>query len=420
MTKFPLIRSFTIFSFVAFIITGTVLSWVTYQHITNDKLKNLYEVSQISVNTAFLHLKIDLSSNNPLSVEKKQDIVTHIREYLIAYDIKSISIFNSKQVLIINENASNLDKVEIGSIFTQLYENNDRFIKSNTFKSKDPNQSNSLNFNLLFPIKDNANTQAVAVIQFADWTVTTHAIELVTVIGVTMFGGLMLLFFLQIGLMLNTSRTLLKQKESLQQQNEMLEKANIMIDKSYKNTIKAISGAVDARDPYTAGHSSRVTKISIAIGRELSLSNEELIVLEYATLFHDIGKIGISDTILNKPEKLTQDEYDLMKKHPIIGIRILKGIEFLEESLPIIRHHHERVDGKGYPDGLQNSDIPLGARILAIADSYDAMTTDRPYRKGVSKKDAINEIIKNKGSQFDSELVDAFLKIGRANHTLAL
>ena len=228
-----------------------------------------------------------------------------------------------------------------------------------------------------------------------------------------MFGGLMLLFFLLIGLMLNTSKTLLKQNESLQQQNEMLEKANEMIDKSYKNTIKAISGAVDARDPYTSGHSSRVTKISLEMGKELFIGDEELKVLEYATLFHDIGKIGISDSILNKPEKLTQAEYDLMKKHPLIGIQILQGIEFLEESLPIIKHHHERVDGKGYPEGLKDKEIPLGARILAIADTFDAMTTDRPYRKGVSEKDAIEEILRNKGSQFDSELVDVFLKISQ-------
>ena len=413
MTKSPLLKSFTIFSFVAFIVTGTILSWVTYQHITNDKLENLYEVSQISVKTTFLNLNIDLSADVLLSEETKQDIVTHIREYLIAYEIKSISIFNEKQIMIINESNSNLENTEIGRVFSQLFESNDRFIKSDTFKSNDPNQPNSLNFNLLFPIKNSTNTPAVAVIQFSENTITTHAIELITVIGVTMFGGLMLLFFLLIGLMLNTSKTLLKQNESLQQQNEMLEKANEMIDKSYKNTIKAISGAVDARDPYTSGHSSRVTKISLEMGKELFIGDEELKVLEYATLFHDIGKIGISDSILNKPEKLTQAEYDLMKKHPLIGIQILQGIEFLEESLPIIKHHHERVDGKGYPEGLKDKEIPLGARILAIADTFDAMTTDRPYRKGVSEKDAIEEILRNKGSQFDSELVDVFLKISQ-------
>jgi len=227
----------------------------------------------------------------------------------------------------------------------------------------------------------------------------------------------MLLFFLLIGLMLNTSKTLIKQNESLQMQNEKLEYANVMIDKSYVNTIKAISGAVDARDPYTAGHSSRVTKISLAIGKELGLSKDDLQNLEYATLFHDIGKIGVSDNILNKPGKLTADEFDLMRKHPLIGVRILQDIEFLEKSLPIIKHHHERVDGTGYPDGLSDSEIPFGARILAIADTFDAMITDRPYRKGVSEQKAIQEIIRNKGSQFDSELVDVFIKIYYAAQT---
>lgn len=410
MAKSPLIRSFTIFSLVAFLVTGTILSWVTYRHITNEKLENLYEVSRISVNTAFLHLNVNLTSDIPLTEVEKIEITTHIREYLVAYDIKSLTVFKDKEI-IINESGSYLSNLDVDSLLGQLFENKSRFIKSKTFKSTSLDQPAATNFNLVVPINSDTNSRVMVIIQFDELTISAHAIELVTVIGFTMFGGLMLLFFLLIGLMLNTSKTLIKQNESLQIQNEKLEYANVIIDKSYVNTIKAISGAVDARDPYTAGHSSRVTKISLAIGRELGLSKDDLQNLEYATLFHDIGKIGISDNILNKPGKLTSEEFELMRKHPLIGVRILQGIEFLDESLPIIKHHHERVDGNGYPDGLSDSEIPFGARILAIADTFDAMVTDRPYRKAVSEEDAIQEIIRNKGSQFDSELVDVFVKL---------
>jgi len=132
--------------------------------------------------------------------------------------------------------------------------------------------------------------------------------------------------------------------------------------------------------------------------------------LEISALFHDIGKLGVPDSILLKPGKLDELEFQKIKEHPTIGVNILKNIEFLKGSFPIILHHHERYAGNGYPDGISGKDIPLEARILCVADTYDAMTSDRPYRKALPHEEAVAEIIRFKGSQFDPEIVDAFLK----------
>ncbi len=149
--------------------------------------------------------------------------------------------------------------------------------------------------------------------------------------------------------------------------------------------------------------------MSLEIGKVLGFSEDRLKALEYSALFHDMGKIGIPDHILNKKDKLTDKEYEIIKKHPDIGVSILQTIDFMAGNLGIIRHQHERYSGGGYPMGISGKDIPLEARIIAIADTYDAMTSDRPYRKGLPEEAALNEIIKNKEIQFDGKLVDAFI-----------
>ncbi len=184
---------------------------------------------------------------------------------------------------------------------------------------------------------------------------------------------------------------------------------------SYLNTIQALSMTIDAKDPYTHGHSKRVSDISVMIGREMGLSPEELERLKYAGDLHDIGKIGISESIISKRGKLTIDEYELIKTHPLVGETIIEPVPFLQDLKPIIRHHHERYDGYGYPDVLKGDAIPLLSRIIHLADAYDAMTSDRPYRKALTHELAVQEIVKHSGSQFDPEVVEAFLRIFDTN-----
>lgn len=187
------------------------------------------------------------------------------------------------------------------------------------------------------------------------------------------------------------------------------------VEKSYLNSISTLAITLDARDHYTKKHSENVTKYSLAIAKEINLPSEKMEFIKYAGLLHDIGKIGIRDDVLLKEGKLTQEEFEQIKTHPLKGEVIVKPLAFLKDVPTLIRHHHERYDGRGYPDGLIEDNIELGARILAVADTFDAMTTDRPYRKGLSKEEALAELIRSRGAQFDPEVVDSFIKILQDN-----
>lgn len=180
---------------------------------------------------------------------------------------------------------------------------------------------------------------------------------------------------------------------------------------SYLNTIQALSMTIDAKDPYTHGHSKRVSEISVLIGNQIGLDADQLELLKYAGDLHDIGKIGISELIIAKEGKLTVDEYEIVKTHPLVGETIIEPVPFLSQIKEVIRHHHERYDGYGYPDGLTGETIPQMSRIILIADSYDAMTSDRPYRKALTHDEAVIEIRKHGGTQFDPALVEAFLSV---------
>ncbi|MBN1794878.1 MAG: HD domain-containing protein [Candidatus Omnitrophica bacterium] len=183
------------------------------------------------------------------------------------------------------------------------------------------------------------------------------------------------------------------------------------MQESYITTIAALATALDERDRYTRWHSENVTRYALALACELHLGIFQTEVLRRAALLHDIGKIGIRDDILLKAGKLTDEEHIQITLHPQKGEEIVRPLPFLRDSALLIRHHHERYDGGGYPDGIKGEAIELGARIMAIADSFDAMTSDRVYRKALSLDMAKNELINNKGTQFDPELVDCFIRI---------
>jgi len=179
----------------------------------------------------------------------------------------------------------------------------------------------------------------------------------------------------------------------------------------YLQTIKAIVAAVDAKDSYTRGHSDRVREMCVAIARELKLPEREQEVIEYMALLHDTGKIGVSEAILHKPGRLTDEEYRVIQEHPIIGARVVSEVDFFKRASDIVRHHHEWYNGEGYPDGLKGDEIPLGARIIAVADAFDAMTSHRPYRRTRSVDEALEELKANAGRQFDPRVVEAFLRV---------
>jgi putative nucleotidyltransferase with HDIG domain len=186
-------------------------------------------------------------------------------------------------------------------------------------------------------------------------------------------------------------------------------KLNLKVAEGYKSTIRALAASIDAKDHYTRGHSQRVTELALSGAGSLNLSPQELEILEYAGILHDIGKIGIPDNILTKPGRLSREEFDVIRQHPGIGANIMEGIAFLEEARKLAWHHHEKYDGTGYPDGLTGNEIPLGARLLAVADAYDSMTSNRSYRDAMSGEDALSELHRCCGTQFCPVAVAAFV-----------
>jgi diguanylate cyclase (GGDEF)-like protein/putative nucleotidyltransferase with HDIG domain len=199
--------------------------------------------------------------------------------------------------------------------------------------------------------------------------------------------------------------------ETIQDQNVSLEKANRLLRERSTAAMESLSATVDARDAYTAGHSRRVQELALAIGRELGFSKAELDLLGHAALFHDIGKLAVPDAILLKPATLTHDEWDLMQRHAEEGARIIDRLGFLQDAVPAIRHHHERFDGTGYPDGLKGEDIPLGARIIHVADALDSMLTTRIYRAARPAREAMDELKHSAGTQFCPRCVAALERI---------
>ena len=189
-----------------------------------------------------------------------------------------------------------------------------------------------------------------------------------------------------------------------------VEKKKVEIKKAYMDIVNSFAGSIEMRDLYTWGHSNRVSKIAYMNGKEMGLDDKKLEEIKIGSILRDIGKIGIADNILKKPGKLTDEEFKEIKKHPQIGNNIIKNISSLKPVIPYILYHHERYDGTGYPEGLERKHIPIEGRILAVADAFEAMISDRPYRKALPLDVVYNEIIVNSGKQFDPDIVNIFIK----------
>lgn len=191
-----------------------------------------------------------------------------------------------------------------------------------------------------------------------------------------------------------------------------IENARLMEDlrQTFFDTAEALAEAIEKRDPYTGGHTKRVTTYSLAAAGYMELSPDEIDLLKLSAILHDIGKIGVEDRVLRKQAGLNEEEFALMKTHPKMGAEIMEHVEKLKNVIPGMKYHHEKFNGKGYPEGLKELDIPLTARIISVADTFDAMTSDRPYRKGLADEVAIEELRKFAGVQFDPDVVKAFIE----------
>lgn len=221
--------------------------------------------------------------------------------------------------------------------------------------------------------------------------------------------------FDQLLLLIESGLKSVEQMNMIKKINEELADSKELLEKSYLESIEVLRKTVEVKDVYTRGHSDRVSEYSLLIGEKLNLPPDQMKTLKIGSLFHDIGKIGIPDAILLKTDKLTDDEYSEIKNHPAIGAHILSNASIFADILPIVKHHHERYDGKGYPSRLAGEDIPYLARIVAVADTFDAMTSRRSYRQALDFDYTMNEIERCKGTQFDPAIADVFLEILRTN-----
>lgn len=200
-------------------------------------------------------------------------------------------------------------------------------------------------------------------------------------------------------------------QQGLKEKNEKLDEAYRTMHENYVQMLMTLRSTVDAKDIYTRGHSDRVSFFAEKIGMAMGVDEDMLRRLKVGGLFHDIGKIAIADAILQKPGKITDEEYAEIKKHPVYGERILSAVTQLHDILPIVRGHHERIDGAGYPDGIKGDQIPLETRIITVADAFDAMMSTRRYRDGLELSEVLQELEVCKGKQFDGEIVDAFVNL---------
>lgn len=411
MKNNSLIKSFSIYSLVAFIITGFVLSYFISDHIRNDKLINFKDNSYFVMDSIFKNNLNEADYEDIIVSSKKDILLKSLADVIDYYKMDSITVFNNEGTMILSsDNLINGEKLLGDNNVNKILNSKVPYIITKPYKLETNAVAKEV-FKIYTAVENGQQVIGVYEIVVPYDEISAHINMLKSIIYKTLFLGLLILFLLLLKIIFNASKTLINQNKELIIKKIKLEESYNKLNLSYKNTVVTLSNAVDARDTYTAGHSTRVAEISLEIGKVLGLSEERLSDLEYAALFHDIGKIGIPDYILNKNGKLTDDEYDKIKQHPDIGVGILKTIDFMIEGLSAIRYHHERYDGRGYPMGIKGENIPLGARIIAIADTYDAMTSNRPYRNGLSHKVAVNEILNNKGLQFDDKLVEAFIKI---------
>jgi putative nucleotidyltransferase with HDIG domain len=198
--------------------------------------------------------------------------------------------------------------------------------------------------------------------------------------------------------------------ESIRDAIENLKRAARENHELFINSIRALAAAIDAKDPYTRGHSERVARYSSLVAREMGLSSEDVRRVRLSALLHDVGKIGIDDRILRKPTALTEEEFEIMKSHPVKGAMIMEAIPQLRDVIPGMKHHHERWEGGGYPEGLRGEDIPLQARIVSVADTFDAMTTTRPYQRAMDIRFVFQRLRDLAGNRFDPSVVEALIQ----------
>jgi putative nucleotidyltransferase with HDIG domain len=399
-------------SAVILVAGGFVLSWVLTQSITSQAVE-LEQSNLIHEVDGFLRPELVHDGRVNVGAVHSRTLLRIVREQP---ELVTIKVWRRDGVLAWTNRARSRigRRFELDSELGEAMGENRAVGGIDPLSDEENAAERALGFKRLMqvytPIDNAAGTRAIGAYEiYADPTSVENAISsrkrmiwvAVAIVFIALYAALALL-------VRHASRTLRRQTAALRDRSQKLMQSYRLLEENALEAVESLNATVDAKDPYTAGHSHRVQRIALAIGEELRLEAARLDALRFGGLFHDIGKLGVPDAVLTKPARLTPDEYELIKRHPDDGARIVEKFSRLAEAVPLIRHHHERWDGRGYPDGLAGEEIPLEAGIVGLADAWDAMTTDRPYHRALTLDEAVDEIRRNKGTQFAPGVVDAF------------
>lgn len=418
--KMSLVKQFSISSFIVISLLGVVLALTFSVFFEKQVLNVSAERTADLVNIIVSYSLRPEDFSQPMSGSRLDAIDTVIRENIINEpEMKLVKIWNTQGQIIYSNKGdligqsfpkeSDLKEALAGKVVAEIA---DMQKPENQIDELDPSRRY---IEVYVPIRDKASGQTMGVFE-----VHREADNIYEYIANGQKFGLFFIGISFLVLYLSLYQIVKRAAKTIEEQNVAIRRLASRLDETmaaqeaiHVGTIKALMSALDAKDHYTAGHCMRVTDYALLLGRAVNLPQERLDLLEEAALFHDIGKIGIPEQILNKKDSLTTEEFEEMKKHPVIGAEIIASTRVFAEHAELVRHHHERYDGRGYPDGLKGEEIPIEARIMAIADTYDAMTSDRPYRSRMSKEKAINILLDCRGTQFDPQLVDIFVELIR-------
>jgi len=414
-SNWSLEKRFAILSFISLTCLGTLILLGNMWFLSQQLVTSAARYSQTLTDSVIRHHFQESDFNGDMSGQRYDELASFFQRDVLQGEIKRIKVWDSQGTIVFSDEKriigqsfpveEDLQKALSGEVYAA-------FSKMNELEQLTEQQFGGKLLEVYVPIfQENKKSVLGAFELYIDDQALIEQISYnSSIIVISVIGSLFILWIALIGIVRKASATISTQSEQLNKVYNKLDLSLVYQEKNQVGVIKALLATIDAKDHYTAGHSYRVAKYAVRIGKEIGLSDAQLKTLKESALFHDIGKVGIGEAILNKPGSFSEEEYFMMQKHPVIGFDIINSIPAFTQHAKIIRHHHERIDGKGYPDGLRGDNIPVEARILALADTYDALTTTRPYRKAKPKNKALSIMKEVAGSQLDEELVAAFLK----------
>ena len=412
--RLGVVGAFALWSAVVLGVFTVVITLVATRQIEGLVVTSSAKSMAAAVNGMIVHTLSDEQLRGLRTTDLTQfDSV--IADSIKTSEIRAVKIWNRGGVVVY----SSLDKDEVGRVYPG-YENLDAALAGEVVwnadtSDKDESREEAQAFGgdvveVYAPIQSSPGGEVFGVFEvYQNYSPVRETVvsSLLAVWGLSAAAAI-LLYVVQLRIVISAADSLKKSEAEAERVNERLEGSLRDLEEHSVGTLQALTSAVDAKDSYTARHSLGVTDYAVAAGRRLGLTQQELASLERAALLHDIGKIGIAEAILLKPRQLTREEYLAVQEHSDMGASIIGSIPFLKDLVPIVRHHHERWDGGGYPDGLSGENIPRLARVLSVADAFDAMTSDRPYRRAMKVATARVELERGAGTQFDPAAVEAF------------